>query len=105
MRTTPLRPAETPPRLGETNTLHTDKRLWKNLVGASSLLQGFGGYTHKCDSAPPRNSTTTRREESPISKRQPLWVPNGYHYRGSGPTVGDSHKGPLISRENTPFEK
>jgi hypothetical protein len=62
------------------------------------LLQGFGDYTCGCASAPPRNSTTTRREERPISKHQPLWVPNGYHRRGSGSTVGDSHKGPLKAR-------
>jgi hypothetical protein len=55
------------------------------------LVQGFGGYTRGCASAPPRNSTTTMREESPISKRQPLRVPNGYHHRGSGATVGDNH--------------
>jgi hypothetical protein len=74
----------------ETNTSHTDKTLQKNLAGASSLLQGFGVYTHGCASAPPRNSTTNRREESPISKHQPLRVPNGYHRRGSGATIGGS---------------
>jgi hypothetical protein len=26
--------------------------------------------------------------------------PNGYHRRGSGATVGDSHRGPLNNREN-----
>jgi hypothetical protein len=25
--------------------------------------------------------------------------PNGYHCRGSGATIGDSHKSPLITRE------
>jgi hypothetical protein len=68
------------------------------------LLQGFGGYTHGCASVPPRNSTAVRREESPISKHQPLQVPNGYHCRGSGATVGDNHKGPLITGE-TPLLK
>jgi hypothetical protein len=29
----------------ETNTSYTDKMLWKNLAGASTLLQGIGGYT------------------------------------------------------------
>jgi hypothetical protein len=69
------------------------------------LLQGFGSYTRGCASAPPRNNTTTRREERPISKRQPLRVPNGYHRRGTGATVGDNHKGPLITRENSFFRK
>jgi hypothetical protein len=39
------------------------------------LLQGFGGYTSGCANAPPRNSTASRREECPISKRQPLRDP------------------------------
>jgi hypothetical protein len=47
---------------------------------------------------PPRTSTASRREECPISKHQPLRNPNGYHYRGSGATVGDSHRGPLNNR-------
>jgi hypothetical protein len=58
------------------------------------LLQGFGGYTHGCASAPPRNNTTTRREERPISKRQPLRVPNGYHRRGSGAIAGKATRVP-----------
>jgi hypothetical protein len=65
-------------------------------------LQGFGGYTRGCASAPPQNSTAIRREEGSISKRQPLRVPNKYHRRGSGATIGDRHKSPLITREN-PF--
>jgi hypothetical protein len=40
-----------------------------------------------------------------MSKRQPLQVPNGYHRRGSGATVGDSHKNPLITRKTPFFEK
>jgi hypothetical protein len=79
--TAPQSPAETLSKPAKTNTSHTDKILWKNLAGAFTLLQGFGVYTHKCASAPPRNSTTTRQEESPISNRQPLRVPNGYHCR------------------------
>jgi hypothetical protein len=30
-------------------------------------------------------------------------VPDGYHRRGSGATVGDSHKGPLIAGEKPTF--
>jgi hypothetical protein len=101
----PPRPAETLPMSTETNTSHTNKTLRKNLAGSFTRLQGFTGYTRGCASVPPRNNTTTRREESPISKRQPLRVPNGYQCRGSGATAGDSHKGPLITGENTPFEK
>jgi hypothetical protein len=41
------------------------------------------------------------KEECPISKRQPLLVPNGHHRRGTGATVGDSHEGPLITRKKT----
>jgi hypothetical protein len=69
------------------------------------LLQGFSGYTRGCASASPWNGTTTRWEEHPISKHQPLRVPNGYHHRGSGATVGDGHKGPLINRGKTPFSQ
>jgi hypothetical protein len=69
------------------------------------ILRGFGGYTHGCASAPPRNGRATRREESPTNKHQPLRVPNRYHRRGSGATVGDSHKGPLITGENPLFRK
>jgi hypothetical protein len=101
----PPRPAETLPTLAETNASHTDKLCEQNLAGAPTLLQGFGGYTRVCASAPPRNSTTTRREEHPISKHQPLWVPDEYHCRGSGATVGNSHKGPLITGENPIFRK
>jgi hypothetical protein len=101
---TPPRPAETLPMPAETNTSHTDKTLCKNLAGAFTLLQGFGGYTSGCASAPPRNNTATRREECLISKRQPLRVPNRYDRRGSGATVGDNHKGPLITGENPLFE-
>jgi hypothetical protein len=91
--------------LTETNTSHTDKRCEKNLAGAPTLLQGFGGYTRGCASAPLRNSTTTKREGHPISKRQPLRVPNGYYRRGSGATVGDDHKGPLMARGKPLFCK
>jgi hypothetical protein len=42
------------------------------------------------------------KEERPISKRQPLRVPNGHHRRGTGATIGESHEGPLITRKN-PF--
>jgi hypothetical protein len=67
------------------------------------LLQGFGNYTRGCASAPPRNGTATRREERPISKHQPLRVPNRYHRRGSGATVGGDHKGPLITGKKPLF--
>jgi hypothetical protein len=55
--------AETLPMPAKTNTSYTNKTLWKNLVGAPMLLQGFGGYTRGCASVPPRNRTATRREE------------------------------------------
>jgi hypothetical protein len=77
--------------------------LQKNLAGAPRLLQGFWGYTRGCASAPPRNSTTSRREEHPIRKRQPLQDPNGYHHRGSGATVGDSPRGPLNNQGKSHF--
>jgi hypothetical protein len=105
VRTAPARPARTLLMPAETNTSHTGKRCEKNLARAPTLLQGFGGYTHRCASAPPRNNTAARREERPISKHQPLRVPNGYHRRGSGATVGDRHKGPLITGENPFFRK
>jgi hypothetical protein len=91
----PPRPAEILPTLAETNTSHIGRLCEKTLAGAPTLLQGFRGYTRGCASAPPRNSTTSKREERPISKHQPLRDPNGYHRRGSGATVGDSPRGPL----------
>jgi hypothetical protein len=61
------------------------------------------GLHPRCSSMPPRNSTTSRREERPISKHQPLRDPNGYHRKGSGATVGDSPRGPLNNRGKTHF--
>jgi hypothetical protein len=46
------------------------------------ILQGFGGYTSRCASAPPRNSIAARKEEHPISRHQPPRVPDGYLRRG-----------------------
>jgi hypothetical protein len=40
----------------------------------------------------------TKREESPIGKRQHLRDPNGRTRTCSGATVGDNHKGPLTTR-------
>jgi hypothetical protein len=84
-----LRPAETLPRLAETNTLHASNTLWQNLAGVHAVHQSFGGYTRGCASAPPRNSTTSRREERPIKEHQPLRVLDGNCCKGSGATVGD----------------
>jgi hypothetical protein len=65
------------------------------------LLQGFMGYTRGCASAPPRNNTATGKEECPINKHQPLRVPDRCNCRGLGATVGDNHKGPLITGGNS----
>jgi hypothetical protein len=105
VRMAPSRPAETPLILAETNTSRTDKRCEKNLAGAPTLLQGFGGHTRGCASTPPQNNIATRREECPISKLHPLWLPNGYHHRGSGATVGDNHEGPLMTGEKPHFSQ
>jgi hypothetical protein len=105
VRMAPPRMAEILPTPAKTNTTHTGKLCEQNLALAPTLVQGFGGYTCGCASAPPRNSVATRREERPISKHQPLRVPDGYHRRGSGATVGDSHKGPLITGENPIFSQ
>jgi hypothetical protein len=75
VRMAPPRLVEISPRPVETNTSHIGNMLWKNLAGVRAVLQGFGGYTRGCASAPPRNKTTTKREESPIRKHQPLRVP------------------------------
>jgi hypothetical protein len=56
----PPRPAETLPTLAETNASHTDKLCEQNLAGAPMLLQGFGGYTRVCASAP--HGTAQQRE-------------------------------------------
>jgi hypothetical protein len=66
VRMAPPRPVEISPRPAETNTSHTGSTLWKNLVGVCALLQGFGGCTRGCASAPPWNSTT------PVEKKVPL---------------------------------
>jgi hypothetical protein len=95
----PPRPAETLSMPTETNTSHTGKHCEKTLQEHPCSCKASGGYTHGCASVPPRNSIATRREERPISTHQPLRVPNGYHRRGSEATVGDSHKGPLITGE------
>jgi hypothetical protein len=41
----------------------------------------------------------------PVNKRQPLRVPNKYHRRGSGATVRDGYKDPLINGKNPLFCK
>jgi hypothetical protein len=76
----------------ESNASHNGRSCEKTL---QELLQGFGGLTRGSASATPRSSTTTRREESPISRRQHLRDPNGYTRKCLGATVGDSHKGRL----------
>jgi hypothetical protein len=43
MLVAPPRPAGILPMLAETNTPHNRQILWKNLAGAPTLLQGFGG--------------------------------------------------------------
>jgi hypothetical protein len=55
--------------------------------------------------AHPHGTAQQAGGESPIGKHQPLWVPNGYHCKGSGATVGDIHKGSLIMEGNTTFYK
>jgi hypothetical protein len=71
VRMAPPIPAGILPMPAETNTSHTSTIGKKNLAGAPTLLQGFRGYTCGCANAPPRNNTVSRREECPISKRQP----------------------------------
>jgi hypothetical protein len=103
VRMAPSKPAEILPMPAKTNTSHTGRLCKKNLVRALTLLRGFGGYTRDCASAPPRNSTTSRREKRPISRHQPLRDANGNHRRGSGATVGDSPRGPLNNWGKTHF--
>jgi hypothetical protein len=68
-------PAGILPMPAETNTLHNGKPGEKTLQEHPRSCKAFGGYTRECASAPPRNGTTSRREECPISKRQPLRDP------------------------------
>jgi hypothetical protein len=98
VRMAPPRLAETLLMPAETNTSHNDGCCGKTLKEYTHSSKASGGRPAG-PLARPRNGTTTRREESPISKPQPLRVPKGYHCRGSGATVGDNHKGPLITRK------
>jgi hypothetical protein len=91
----PPRPAGISPMPAETNTPHAGRSCVKNLAGAPTLLQGFGGYSRGSASAAARNRTSDQGEERPISKRQHLRDPNEYAHRCSGATVGDNHEGPL----------
>jgi hypothetical protein len=47
--------------------------------------------------APPRSIMTSRREENPNRKLQPLWGPTDTAAKARGATVGDNHRGPLIT--------
>jgi hypothetical protein len=95
----PLKPAETSPMPAETNTSHDDKHCRKTLKEYRHSSKASGARPTGPLARPPRHNAATRREERPISKRQPLRVPNGYHRRGSGATIGDNRKGPLITGE------
>jgi hypothetical protein len=97
------RRAEILPMPGETNTSHTGRLCEKTLQEHPRFCKASGGNTRGCASTPPWNSTTSRREEHPISKHQPLRDPNGYHRKGSGATVRDSHRGPLNNRGKPHF--
>jgi hypothetical protein len=88
------RPAEILPKPVETNISHTGRLCEKTLQEHPRSCKASGA-TPAGALAPPRNSTTSKREECPINKHQPLRGPNGYHRRGSGATVRDSHWGPL----------
>jgi hypothetical protein len=50
---------------------HPAKKPYRS-THAPAMLRG---YTRECASTPPRNRTTSRREECPISKHQPLRDP------------------------------
>jgi hypothetical protein len=66
------------------NASRTGSSTQKNLAGMHALLQGFGGYTRGCASAPPQNVTPSRREESPNRKHQPLQVPTDTAAKAQG---------------------
>jgi hypothetical protein len=97
VRIAPSRPAETLPMPAETNTSHTDKRCRKTLQEHPRSCKVSGAKPAGA-LARPHGTAQQPGEERPISKRQPLRVPNGQHRRGSRATVGDSHEGPLITR-------
>jgi hypothetical protein len=98
VRMAPPRPAGILPMPAETNTQHTDGLCEKTLQEHPRSCKASGARPAGPLAWPHGIAPATRREESPISKRQHLRDPNGYTHRCSGATVGDSHKGPLNNK-------
>jgi hypothetical protein len=93
----PPRPAEILPMQAETNTSHTGRLREKTLQEHPRSCKASGA-TPAGALARPHGTAQHPGGDRPISKHQPLQDPNGYHCRGSGATVGDSHRGPLKNR-------
>jgi hypothetical protein len=95
VRVAPSRPAGILLMPAETNTPHTGRLYEKTLQEHPRSCKASRARPAGLLARPHGIAPATRREESPISKRQHLWDPNRYTHRCSGATVGDSHKGPL----------
>jgi hypothetical protein len=96
----PPRPAGISPMPIETNTQHIS-RLRKTLQEHPCSCKASGARPAGPLARPHGMAQATRREESPISKRQHLRDPNGYTRRCSGATLGDGHKGPPNNQGKT----
>jgi hypothetical protein len=86
-------------------TLHRLAARCKNLARVCTLLQGFGGYTHGCASAPPRNVTHIQRGRKPYQKLQPLRYPLIIPAKARGLLSGTAIGGPLTMGEITLSKK
>jgi hypothetical protein len=89
----------------ETNTSHTGRLCGKTLQEHPRSCKASGARPTGPLARPHGIAPATKREESPISKRQHLWDPNGYTRRCSGATVGDSHKGPLNNQGEPTYSR
>jgi hypothetical protein len=91
----PPKPAETLSMPVKTNTRTLVDLAKKPLQEHSRSCRASGARPAGSLTRPHGTTSTTRREERPISKRQHLWDPNGHTRRCSWATDGNSHKGPL----------
>jgi hypothetical protein len=104
MRTAPPRLAETSPMPVETNTSHTDKRCGKTLQEHPRSCKALGA-TPTAVLARPTEQHNNQEGRTSHQRASPFAGSYRHHHGGSGATVRDGHKGPLMTRENPLFRK